>query len=394
MDTPMKRLRVLELGTSESAGMAGLLLSDLGMEVIRIDTPLPDGEETVQSNEDAVTFGLAAGGDRVCDRGKKRVFLNLRDNTQRELFMRLLATCDGVLDGCRPGVMADLGLDGETLQAAAPGLVYTQISGYGASGPYTDRLWSEAVIQAESGFVSTTGLEGEDPVRCGGDMASALGGLMACIAMLMGLLERQKSPASQGRRMDVSMMDSILFGLENQFSLYLKSGVVPKPRGNNYALSAPVGNFLCGDGKEIMISVATEAQWKAFAEALHKESWLTRPEFVNVSQRIKHYKLLGREVSSAFAQYTRAELMEVLQSRSCVYGCINDFPTVVEHSQVASRGTFINVTGSDGQAFTAPANPIATDGCAYSTVIHRPGADTATVLDILKDSECQLTFDK
>lgn len=393
MDVPTENLRVLELGASESAGMAGMILSDLGVEVIRVDTPLPDGEERVQSNEDAVAFGLATDMDRVCDRGKKRIFLDLRDNTQRTLFIRLLSTCDGVLDGYRSGVMASLGLGEEALQAAAPGLIYTQVTGYGAFGPYMDRLWSEAVLQAESGFVSTTGPENEAPVRCGGDIATAFGGLMACIAMLIGLLERQKHPSSPGRYADVSMLDCLLFGMENQFSLYLKSGSIPKPRGNSYALSAPVGNFLCGDGKEIMISVATEAQWQTFAEAFHKESWLTRPEFVNVSQRIKHYKLLEREVSAVFAQYTREKLMEVLQSRSCVYGCINDFPTVVGHSQVASRGTFMKVIGSDGQAFTAPANPIATNGCAYSAVIHRSGADTATILDMLKDSECQHSFD-
>lgn len=375
-EEPLGGFRVLELGSSEAAGVAGLLLSDFGAEVIRVDTPLP--EETVPSSQDAITFGLAPGGDRLCDRGKKRVFLDPGKEEQKRLFLRLLKTCDGVLDGSRPGVMAGFGLDGETMQNEVPGLVYTQITGYGASGPYADRPWSEAAIQAESGFVSTTGLEGGEPVRSGGDMASALGGLMACIAMLAGLLEHQKHPSARGRRMDVSMMDSILFGLENQFSLYLKSGVVPKPKGNSYALSAPVGNFPCGDGKEIMISVATDTQWRAFAEALHKEEWLARPEFANVSRRIENYKLLGREVSDAFARYTREELMEVLQSRSCVYGCINDFAAVSRHRQAEARNLFLTVTGSDGQDFTAPGNPIMNS--AQPAVIHSPGADTLEIL--------------
>ena len=162
--------------------------------------------------------------------------------------------------GAVPCAMAEVGLDEEALQAVSPDLVHTRISGYGGFGPYADRLWSEAVIQAESGFVSTTGMEGGDPVRSGGDMATALGGLMGCIAMLMGLLGRYKAAGSRAREIDVSLMDSVLFGLENQFSLYLKSGVIPRPKGNNYALSAPVGNFRCKDGEEIMISVATEAQ--------------------------------------------------------------------------------------------------------------------------------------
>lgn len=206
METPLRKLRILEIGTLESTGMAGMLLSDLGAEVIRIDAQPLDGAETVQSVEDAVTFGLPAGGDRLCDRGKKRVSLDLRDAGQRDLFKRLLATCDGLLDGCSPRAMAELGLDEEALQAVSPDLVHTRISGYGGFGPYADRLWSEAVIQAESGFVSTTGMEGGDPVRSGGDMATALGGLMGCIAMLMGLLGRYKASGSPAREIDVSLM--------------------------------------------------------------------------------------------------------------------------------------------------------------------------------------------
>ena len=384
MGKPLEGLRVLELGPSEAAGIAGLLLSDFGAEVIHLDAPLPEGGEEVPLNTDAITFGLAASGDRLCDRGKKRVFLNLWNEEHRQLFLRLLGTCDAVLDGYAPGVMASLDLDGETVRKMFPELVYTAVTGYGTAGPYAGRLWSEATIQAESGFVSTTGPEGGDPVRSGADMASALGGMMACIGMLMGLLERHKKKGSQGRMIDVSMMDSILYGLENQFSLYLKSGVVPLPKGNNYALSAPVGNFLCGDGKEIMISVATGAQWKAFAETLHKEEWLSRPEFANVSRRIQNYKELGREVAAVFARYTREELMDMLQSRACIYGSINDFPAVTRHNQTSARHMFMEVTDSDGHTFTAPANPIIIDGeHLQSGVIHARGADTTEILERL-----------
>lgn len=380
MEGSLRKLRILEIGHLESAGIAGMILSDLGMEVIRVDTPLSAEPEVVQSSEDAVTFGLAAGGDRICDRGKKRVFLDLRNREHRELFVKILASCNGLLDGCGSRVLADLGLGGKKLRALLPGLVYTQVSGYGSFGPYRNRLWSEAAIQAESGFVSTTGLEGDDPVRCGGDIATALGGLMTCIAMLMGLVGRQKSPQPQGRQIDVSLMDTLLFGLENQFSLYLKSGIVPKPKGNHYALSAPVGNFICKDGKEIMISVATESQWQAFAQALGREDWLMRLEFSNVSQRIIHYKLLGRELSAEFIRHTQKEVMELLQSRKCVYGCINDFPAVIMHRQVVLHKLFGKIVGSDSAVFFAPTSPVACHLPSDALRIHPFGADTNEIL--------------
>ena len=390
MSHPLSGLRVLELGFSEAAGIAALLLSDFGAEVIRLDMPAKCNEAPELSNEDAIIFGLETVSERLCDRGKKRVLLDLGDKPQRELFLRLLKTSDAVLDGFAPGIMDSYLLSHESLQEAFPDLVYTSVSGYGASGPYADRLWSEATIQAESGFVSTTGTEGGDPFRSGGDMASFFGGLLACIGTLTALLGRRMQGAkatgvSGGRYVDVSMMDSILFGLENQFSLYLKSGVVPKPRGNSYALSAPVGNFPCGDGKEIMISVATEAQWRAFAGALHKDEWLARPEYANVSRRIEHDKLLGEEVSAAFAEYTREELTERLQSGGCIYGYINDFPAVTEHRQSLARGMFIEVTRADGTAFTVPANPLVIDGeRMQSLMFHAPGADTETIVSRLR----------
>lgn len=384
MKRPLDGLRVLELGGTEAAGVAGLLLADHGAEVIRVEGPAPEGPETVPDNSDAITFGLTASGDRLCDRGKKRIFLDLRKPEQLAVLKKLALTCDAVLDGFAPGIAESLGLDGKALRVEAPHLIYTSVSGYGSSGPCADRLWNDASVQAESGFMSTTGPESGETYRSGGDMASFLGGAMACIGTLIGLLEQQKKDAPQGRQLDVSMMDSILYGLENQFSLYLKSGVVPRPRGNSYALSAPVGNFPCGDGKQIMISVATEAQWQAFAEALHREDWLERPEFINVSRRIENYKLLGREVTEVFSRYTRDQLMQALQSRHCIYGCINDFPAVAEHRQVRARRMFMDVESPDGMRFAAPADPIVTDGVRMQERrIHARGEDTAQVLQSL-----------
>ena len=175
----------------------------------------------------------------------------------------------------------------------------------------------------------------------------------------MALIDAQRT--GKGRKVDVSMMDSVLYGLENQFSLYLKSGKVPVPMGNHYALSAPVGDFLCRDGKKLMISVATDTQWRNFAEVLGHLEWLENPDFRNVSARLKHYQSLGAAVAGAFMEYSSDELMELLQTRSCIYGRINDFEDVVRHPQAAARGMFVKVTAPDGASFMAPGNPLVLD---------------------------------
>ncbi len=383
MRRPLDGIRVIELGRTEAVGLAGLMLSDFGAEVILIDPPETALTNEEISNEDSITFGVVSHTQRLCDRGKKRVFLDLADEGQRGLFLKLLRSADALLDGLKPDEER-YGITEEFMAENFRNLTYVSVSGYGASGPYAGRPASEGTIQAESGFMSTTGAENGDPVRSGGDMANFLGGMIGCIAALMSLAEKARNQAAgkpaRGRQVDVSMMDSILYGLENQFSLYLKSGRIPKPRGNRYALSAPVGNFPCRDG-EIMISVATETQWKAFAETLGHPEWLEKPEYINVSHRLENYKILGEDVARAFSGHTKAELMELLQKRSCIYGCINDFSQVVDHPQTAARKMFMEAEGPGGERIKAPANPILIDGKRMQSARSaRPGEDTAGIL--------------
>ena len=145
--------------------------------------------------------------------------------------------------------------------------------------------------------MATTGPEHGEPVRSGSDFATFAAAANACIGTLMALIDAQRT--GRGRRIDVSMMDSILYGFENQFSVYLKSGLIPERLGNHYALSAPVGDFMCKDGKKIMISVATGVQWENFADVMGHPEWLENPDYRNVSARLKNHCQLEKEVSAA-----------------------------------------------------------------------------------------------
>ncbi len=342
---PLEGISVIEFGDSEAAGACTLMLSDFGANVIKL-MPL-----------DTEKGECATGEFKVSDRGKKRFYFDQKEDIDRVLF--LIGMADAVVDGCGPGKLEKIGITEKVLKEWNPGLIYASVTGYGTKGPLSERPYSEAAVQAESGFVSTTGPEGGDPVRCGGDIATFTGGMTTCIAVLMALIDKMEN--NRGRFMDISMMDSLVYGLENQLSLSIKTGVVPKPKGNNYALSAPVGNFPCKDG-EIMISVATEAQFAAFAQVLGREDWLEKLEYCNVTRRIQNYRMLGKEVSEVFSQYTCKELMELLQTRSCIYGKINTFDAVVAHPQVAARGMIIEAEDPYGNPFKMPGNPVIVNG--------------------------------
>ena len=336
--------RVLELGNSEAAGVCTLLLSDFGAEVIRLKKA-----------------GEKEAGSRTCDRGKQILELDPNEPEEIQKFENLVQRADVVIDG-RTGKQRKEGFSYESLRKLHCGMIYTAITPYGMEGPYSDCEANENTIQAESGLVSITGQDKEHVVRAGGDVACFTGGMNACIATLIALLERERrGQMPEGKANDVSMMDSILYGLENQFSIYLASDIVPEARGNRYALSAPVGNFSCKDGKQIMISVATQAQWEAFCEAIGHPEWIIRSEYETVAKRLENCDQIDADVAKAFLQYPREEVIRRLQSRKCVYGCINDFPAVVNHPQVRERKMFVREGGCESEAIV-PANPLVVDG--------------------------------
>lgn len=270
--------------------------------------------------------------------------------------LELVKTADAVIENYKPGTMEKFGINYKVLKEINPKIVFTSISGYGQDGPYASHAAFDQTVQAESGMMSITGPEGGEPVKSGGSIADYTGGLMACIGTLMGILEAQKT--GHGRRVDVSMMDSLIFCLENQFSSYLMTGKVPKPMGNSYASSAPIGAYKCKDGKSLMITVGTDAQWKTFCEALNQPQWYANEGWATMTQRAADYKAIDAEVNRVFSQYDSEEVADMLFKGKCVYGKINDFEAVANHPQVQYRKTIVNANYANGVTFRVPGNPI------------------------------------
>lgn len=352
MSKPLEGFRILDFSQFMSGPMCTLLLNDFGAEVIKIENP-PIGDNTRYGN---IIDNGTSSHFATRNRGKKSIVLNMKDEAHKNLFLELVKTADAVLENYKPGTMAKFGIDYEVLKEINPKIVFTSISGYGQDGPYSDHAAFDQTVQAESGIMSITGQEGGEPVKCGGSIADYSGGLMACIGTLMGIIEAQRT--GHGRRVDVSMMDSLIFCMENQFSSYLRTGIVPKPSGNSYASSAPIGAYECKDGKSLMITVGTDAQWKTFCEALNQPQWFENANWATMTQRAKDYKAIDAEVLRVFSDYTSDEVAEILQKNNCVYGKINDFEAVANHPQVAHRKTIVNAVFQNGTTFKVPGNPI------------------------------------
>lgn len=361
MSKPLEGFRILDFTQFMSGPMCTLLLSDFGAEVIKIENP-PIGDSTRYGSiiDEEVSSHYATR-----NRGKKSVVMNMRDPAQRDLFLKLVKTADAVIENFKPGTMDKFGITYDVLRQINPKIVFTSISGYGQDGPYADHAAFDQTVQAESGMMSITGEVGGNPVKCGASIGDYTGGLIGCIGTLMGIVDAQKT--GHGRRIDASMMDALIFCLENAFSVYLRNGKVPQPSGNAYASSAPIGTYTCKDGKSLMLTVGTDAQWKTLADVLNQPQWLENPDYETMVQRANHRAEIDAEVNRVFGQYNCEELSELLQSRQCVYGRVNDFSAVATHPQVEYRKTIVNATFPNGVTFRVPGNPMAMSGMERET---------------------------
>ena len=353
---PLKGIRILDFTQFFSGPVATLMLADYGAEVIKLENP-PLGDNTRYGN---YIENQASTHYATRNRGKKSVVLNMKDERQRDLFLELVKSADAVVENFKPGTMEKFGITYEVLEKVNPAIVYTSISGYGQEGPYASHAAYDATVQAESGVMSITGEAGGNPLKCGGSIADYCGGLMACIGTLIGIVDAQRT--GHGRRIDVSMMDTLILLQENMFSSYLKTGKLPKPNGNRYPAASPIGDFMCKDGVPVMLNIATDAQWKAFAEVLEQPQWLEDPDFASMSLRGQNYEKVEAEVLRVFAGLTSKEVAERLQSRKLVYGSINNYEAVVHHPQVEFRKTFVNANWPNGVSFQVPGNPMLMSG--------------------------------
>ena len=210
---------------------------------------------------------------------------------------------------------------------------------------------------------------------------------MGCIGTLMAMLEAQRT--GHGRRVDVSMMDSMIFCLENAMSVYLRDGKIPEPTGNGYASSAPIGTFKCKDGVPLMISVSTDSLWQSFCRAVDKPEWAADESLATMTQRANRRKEVDAMVAEVFTHYTADEMAEKLQAVKMVYGKVNDFEAVANHPQVKHRQTMVRATYTNGVSFQVPGNPIVMSGMERQTEYEAVplGYNTIEVLREVADEE-------
>jgi len=337
---PLAGVRVIELSHILSAPTCGMMLADLGAEVIKVERP-PRGETTRYDTVAEDWIGDQTASFMTGNRNKRSLALDLKAPAGKAVLHRLLAGADVLIENYRPGVLERLGFGPAELKARYPRLVYGSVTGYGLTGPWRDRGGFDLVAQAMSGIMSITG-EGPDrpPLKCGSPMTDIIAGLLCAIGVLAALNAR--NAGGDGQRIDTSLLEAGVIMTYWQSALVFASGQTPRALGTAHPLYAPYQAFETADGW-IALGTANEANWRRLLDILGLQGLAEDPRFADAAARMKNLAALDTILSERFRGKTTENWMAVLESTGMPAGPVLTVNEMHRHPQVLARDMVMEV---------------------------------------------------
>lgn len=325
---PLAGVRVIEVCNVAAGPYCGMLLADLGADVVKVEHP--EGGDTLRSWP-PITQGYSENFASL-NRSKRSVTLNLKDPGDIALFRRLSADAQVLIENNRPGVMDRLGLGFGALSAANPALVYCSISAYGQTGPRSQEGGFDLTIQAMSGIMSVTGEPDRPPVKCGVPLADFSAGLYAAFGIVAAL--RQAEATGRGTHLDIPMLGATLGIAALQTSEFFGSGRDPVQLGSAHPRNAPYRVFRSRDGYFGM-AAGNNALWQAVCETLGREDLLADDRFATPTLRAKHQDELLVILEAEFGRDDTAAWLDRFRTAGVPCAPINTYSQVLDDPQVA-----------------------------------------------------------
>jgi crotonobetainyl-CoA:carnitine CoA-transferase CaiB-like acyl-CoA transferase len=334
----LQGITVLELSRVLAGPWCGMMLADLGADVLKLE-PF-EGDDTRGLGppfKDGVSAYFAC-----CNRNKRSLAIDLRAPASRPLVEALVRDADVLIENYRTGVAEHLGLGWEALRAINPRLVYCSISGYGRTGPAADRAGYDYVVQAEAGLMAITGPQDGTPSKVGVAVADLATGQNAAIAILAALRHRDRT--GQGQRIDVSLFDSQLAALANVASNVLFTGTDAPRYGNAHASIVPYEAFAASDAP-FVLAVASEKLWVQACGALGREDWLRDARYTNNAARVAHREALCAELAALFATRPAAHWLALFEAAGVPAAPVASVREALDSDIAHARGMRIELGG-------------------------------------------------
>lgn len=328
---------MLELAQIMAGPTCGLMLADLGADVVKIEK-LPGGDDARAYREPRVN-GVSAPF-LILNRNKRGIAVDLKRPRGRQVVERLVRSADVLTENYRRGALERLGLGYEALAALNPGLIYCSISGYGRSGPWADKGGFDLIAQGYAGLMSITGEPGRAPAKAGSPVADINAGILAALGVVSAYVHRLRT--GEGQFVETSLMEAALQQTYWHAAIFFATGASPQALGSGHVLAAPYQAFRTADGY-INIGGANQANWERIADVLQRPQWKTDARFATNEQRMRHLDELVRAMEEVLAAHDRAHWIAAFDAAGVPVGAVHSIGEALTHPQTLARGMVVDV---------------------------------------------------
>ena len=349
---PLRGMRVLELAQIMAGPTCGMLLADMGADVIKVEK-LPGGDDSRGYREPLVN-GVSAPF-MMLNRNKRGIALNLKHPSGRDVLLRMVRDADVLTENYRRGTLEKFDLGYDVLAAANPGLIYCAISGYGRNGPYADKGGFDLIAQGFAGLMSITGEPGRPPVKTGNPVADINAGILAAVGILAAYAHKQKT--GRGQIVDTSLMEAALQQTYWHAAIHFATGASPGPTGSAHLLTAPYQAFAARDGW-INIGGANQANWERIADVLGHPEWRDDPRFGTNTARMANLEALTDAMNTVLTTRTKAEWVAAFDAAGVPVGPVHTIGEALEHPQTLARDMVVALDHPQAGATRALGCPI------------------------------------
>ncbi|MFQ5618565.1 MAG: CaiB/BaiF CoA transferase family protein [Rhodospirillales bacterium] len=338
---PLEGITVIELAHIMAGPACGLMLADMGADVIKVEK-VPGGDDSRRFLPPDIDGESAAF--LMLNRNKRGIAVNLKHEDGKAVLRRLLATADVLIENYRRGTMERLGLGYETLKEDNPGLIYCEISGFGRTGPYRDRGGFDLIAQGMSGLMSITGEgPGREPVKVGAPVTDITAGILGAMGVLAAYVHRLKT--GEGQRVDTSLFEAGIVHTYWQSAICLATGDSPGPMGSAHPLNAPYQAFRTADGW-ITVGAANQANWLKILDVLEASGIAGDPRFADNAKRMENLPALAEALGKVFSGRTTADWLQRLESAGVPAGPVLSIGEMHADAQTLARNMIVDAPHS------------------------------------------------
>ena len=347
--TPLQGIRVVEFAHMVMGPTCGLVLADLGAEVIKVEPLEGDNTRRLQ--------GAGAGFYPIFNRNKKSIALDLKSPEGMDIVLKLIDGADAVTENFRPGALDKLGLGYADLSRRNPRLVYCTLKGF-LNGPYENRPALDEVVQMMGGLAYMTGLP-DRPLRVGSSVNDIMGGMFAAIGILAALRERETT--GRGKLVKSALFENTAFLVSQHMAQYAISGEAPPPMSVKKPAWGVYDIFETSDDR-LFVGVVTDTQWEVFCREFDQPELAANPDIRTNGQRVKNRPWLIPRVGEVFKAWSRADLEKKLEAIGLPYAPINKPWDLFDDPHLNASGGLVEMRVAPGKSIRVPTLPLELDG--------------------------------